>query len=170
MRRCRPGAFPNALSAGVARDRIEKYVPAAVRYVLHEGGESWLGELRPLTILFVNLPQISGARPDLARIQELATALQKIVYRFEGSVNKWTVDEKGMNFIAAYGLPPLSHEDDPYRAIRAAISIQETLKGDGNPGQLWDRHRTRFLRVDRGSNRREYTIIGGGGESRGAPR
>jgi class 3 adenylate cyclase len=155
-----PRGLPNTSSSSVARDRIEKYVPAAVRYVLHEGGESWLGELRPLTILFVNLPQISETRPDLGRIQELATALQKIVYRFEGSVNKWTVDEKGMNFIAAYGLPPLSHEDDPYRAIRAATSIQEILQRaevQANYGIATGRA---FCGSIGGSQRREYTIIG----------
>ncbi len=155
-----PKSLPNALSAGVARDRIEKYVPAAVRYVLHEGGESWLGELRPLTILFVNLPQISGERPDLSRIQEVATALQKIVYRFEGSVNKWTVDEKGMNFIAAYGLPPLSHEDDPYRAIRAATSIHDTLKTMGVNANYGIATGRAFCGSIGNPQRREYAIIG----------
>jgi class 3 adenylate cyclase len=155
-----PKRLPNAPRAGVARDQIEKYVPAAVRYVLHEAGESWLGELRPLTILFVNLPQISGERPDLSRIQEVATALQKIVYRFEGSVNKWTVDEKGMNFIAAYGLPPLSHEDDPYRAIRAATSIHETLKRIGIQANYGIATGRAFCGSIGGAQRREYTIIG----------
>src|ERR1700733_2398977 len=118
-------SLPGAVKTGVERDRIEKYVPAAIRYVLHEAGESWLGELRPLTILFVNLPQTFASGPDLSRMQGLATALQKIVYRFEGSVNKWTVDEKGMNFIAANGLPPLGNEDDPYRAMRPALTMFE---------------------------------------------
>jgi class 3 adenylate cyclase len=150
----------NALEAKVARDRIEKYVPAAVRYVLHEAGESWLGELRPLTILFVNLPQVPGFRPELFMVQELATALQKIVYRFEGSVNKWTVDEKGMNFIAAYGLPPLSHEDDPYRAIRAATSIQETLRAMGVKANYGIATGRAFCGSIGNPQRREYAIIG----------
>ncbi len=116
--------------------------------------------MRPLTILFVNLPHVPGIRPDLSRIQELATALQKIVYRFEGSVNKWTVDEKGMNFIAAYGLPPLSHEDDAYRAIRAAISIHETLKADGVQANYGIATGRAFCGSIGSSERREYTIIG----------
>jgi predicted ATPase/class 3 adenylate cyclase len=153
-------SLPGAFRTGVERDRIEKYVPAAVRYVLHEAGESWLGELRPLTILFVNLPQSFAARPDLSRMQELATALQKIVYRFEGSVNKWTVDEKGMNFIAAYGLPPLSHEDDPYRAIRAATSIHETLQRTGVQANYGIATGRAFCGSIGGAQRREYTIIG----------
>jgi class 3 adenylate cyclase len=155
-----PRVLPNALETKVARDRIEKYVPAAVRYVLYEAGESWLGELRPLSILFVNLPQIPGFRPELPMVQELATALQKIVYRFEGSVNKWTVDEKGMNFIAAYGLPPLSHEDDPYRAIRAATSIQETLKAMGVKANYGIATGRAFCGSIGNPKRREYAIIG----------
>jgi class 3 adenylate cyclase len=155
-----PRALPNALPTNVARGRIEKYVPAAVRYVLHEAGESWLGELRPLSILFVNLPQAPGIGPELSRVQELATALQKIVYRFEGSVNKWTVDEKGMNFIAAYGLPPLSHEDDPYRAIRAATSIHETLKAMGVQANYGIATGRAFCGSIGSPQRREYAIIG----------
>src|SRR5271166_3264473 len=155
-----PRSLPSALSMGVDRDRIERYVPAAVRYVLYEGGESWLGELRPLTILFVNLPQVPGIRPELSRIQELAAALQKIVYRFEGSVNKWTVDEKGMNFIAAYGLPPLSHEDDSYRAIRAATSIHETLSATGVHANYGIATGRAFCGSIGSSRRREYTIMG----------
>jgi class 3 adenylate cyclase/tetratricopeptide (TPR) repeat protein len=153
-------ALPDTWQTKVARDRIEKYVPAAVRYVLHEAGESWLGELRPLTILFVNLPQVPGIQPELSMVQELATALQKIVYRFEGSVNKWTVDEKGMNFIAAYGLPPLSHEDDPYRAIRAATSIHETLKAMGVQANYGIATGRAFCGSIGSPQRREYAIIG----------
>jgi class 3 adenylate cyclase/tetratricopeptide (TPR) repeat protein len=153
-------ALPNTWQTKVARDRIEKYVPAAVRYVLHEAGESWLGELRPLTILFVNLPEVPGIQPELSMVQELATALQKIVYRFEGSVNKWTVDEKGMNFIAAYGLPPLSHEDDPYRAIRAATSIHETLKAMGVQANYGIATGRAFCGSIGSPQRREYAIIG----------
>ena len=33
--------------------------------------------------------------------------VQKCVYRFEGSLNKFLMDDKGSTLIAAFGLPPL---------------------------------------------------------------
>ena len=44
--------------------------------------------------------------------------LQAELYRFEGSVNKLNVDEKGASLLAALGLPPLAHEDDARRQSR----------------------------------------------------
>ncbi len=35
-----PEGLPSVPNSGVARDRIERYVPAAVRYVLHEAGRA----------------------------------------------------------------------------------------------------------------------------------
>ena len=42
-------------------------------------------------------------------------ALQATLYRYEGSFNKLSVDEKGLTLVAALGLPPLAHEDDARR-------------------------------------------------------
>ena len=52
-----------------------------------------------------------------------ATPRQTAVYQFEGSVNKFLMDDKGSTLIAVFGLPPLSHEDDATRGVLAALSI-----------------------------------------------
>lgn len=53
--------------------------------------------------------------------------MQKIIYRYAGTLRQFIVDDKGSVLIAAWGLPPLAHENDPERAVLAALGISETL-------------------------------------------
>ena len=48
---------------------------------------------------------------------------QMAVYQYEGSINKFLMDDKGSTLLAVFGLPPLSHEDDATRGVLAALSI-----------------------------------------------
>lgn len=59
----------------------------------------------------------------MRRSHEVLLAVQTAVYQFEGSVNKFLMDDKGSTLIAVFGLPPLSHEDDATRGVLAALSI-----------------------------------------------
>ena len=47
--------------------------------------------------------------------------LQTILNRYEGIINKISIDDKGASLIAALGLPPLAHEDDPFVLWELAI-------------------------------------------------
>jgi class 3 adenylate cyclase len=48
--------------------------------------------------------------------------LVKEIHRFEGLVNQF----RGDGLMATFGLP-LSHENDPERAVRAALNMQRAL-------------------------------------------
>lgn len=56
------------------------------------------------------------------------TTMQKAVYRYEGTVRQFIIDDKGSVLIAAFGLPPLSHQDDPILAIKSSMLLQKRLK------------------------------------------
>jgi len=58
----------------------------------------------------------------------LMQVIQRVVYRFEGSLNKISQDDKGIMVDAAFGLPPLAHEDDALRGIQAGMAIRDELK------------------------------------------
>lgn len=45
----------------------------------------------------------------------------------QGSVRQFLVDDKGSVLIAVWGIPPNSHEDDPLRAILAAMRLQKCV-------------------------------------------
>ena len=108
-----------------ATTRCCAYVPGAVRARLAAGQTDWLAELRRVTAVFVNLPDVDPAAAGLLEPVQLAmAAIQPILHRYEGSINKLIVDDKGVTLIAALGLPLLAHEDDPARATRAALGCR----------------------------------------------
>ncbi|MBV8969601.1 MAG: adenylate/guanylate cyclase domain-containing protein, partial [Verrucomicrobia bacterium] len=140
--------------------KLERFVPTAARFLIHEAGENWTAELRSVAVLFVNFPEPKQIRFDLETLQSLTTSLQKTIYRFEGSLKQWNFDEKGMSLVAVFGLPPFSHEDDPWRAVEAARDIR----------RIWG-HRDFALNLGIASGRvfsgsiggedhREYAVIG----------
>ncbi len=48
-------------------------------------------------------------------------------YCQEGTLNKFLIDDKGMLFLLAYGLPPLVHTDDATRAVLSCFDIAAWL-------------------------------------------
>ena len=64
---------------------------------------------------------------DLPKLQDAIVAIQKQLERFEGTLRQFIVDDKGCVLIAVWGLPPLSHENDPERAVEAALGMMVPL-------------------------------------------
>lgn len=135
------------------------YTPAAihVRLAARQGG--WLAEMRNLTVLFINLPELHHGTP-LARSQETMQALQTELYHFEGSVNKLSVDDKGVTLVAAFGLPPLAHEDDELRGALAGLAVHTRLTRLGWRASVGVTSGRVFCGTIGGEQRCEYTIIG----------
>ncbi|MEW5957938.1 MAG: AAA family ATPase [Chloroflexota bacterium] len=147
-------ALPPAVEAG-----LRAYIPGAVLTRLAALQTDWLAELRRVTILFVNLPNLNYAIP-LEQAQSLMRTLQQEVYRYEGSINKLGVDDKGVTLVAAMGLPPLSHPDDPERGVRAAMTIQARLRQLGVKGAIGVTTGRVFCGSIGNDLRREYTMNG----------
>jgi len=114
------GAEPSAAPGGVSA-----FVPESVCTRVFAGQQAWLAELRRVSVVFVNLPGLWHL--PLEQINEAVRALQEVVSRFEGSINKLSVDDKGVSLLAAWGLPGLTHEDDAVRATLASLEIQAEL-------------------------------------------
>ncbi len=139
--------------------KILGYIPAAIHRRLDVGHANWLGELRRLTVLFINLPNLDYATP-LPIAQKIMQSLQTALYRYEGSVNKLSADDKGITFVAAMGLPPLAHEDDELRGILAASDIKTCLAEQGQQCAIGVTSGRVFCGIIGNEQRCEYTIIG----------
>lgn len=150
---------PNIVLVDSQQELLRHYLPAAITHRLDAGLDEFLGELRRLTILFVNLPDIDYATP-VEKAQEIMVALQKSCYRFEGSINKLSVDDKGVSALAALGLPPLAHDDDPDRGVKAAITMNKALNDLGIRNSIGVSTGRVYCGVVGSQNRREYTIMG----------
>ncbi|HZM46853.1 MAG TPA: adenylate/guanylate cyclase domain-containing protein [Burkholderiales bacterium] len=165
-------AFLTSLSTGIppvalsvppltppAAQQLLPYIPAAIRARLGAGNTGWFAELRRITVLFVNLPGVTHATP-LEEAQRMMHDLQTTIYQYEGSVNKLSVDDKGVTFIGVMGLPPLAHEDDPTRGLQAALALRACLKKLGLKTAIGVTTGRAYCGSVGSPRRREYTIMG----------
>ena len=135
------------------------YIPAAIYARLAAGQTDWLGELRKVSVLFANLPGFSRETP-IEDAQRLMVTLQRTVYQFEGSLNKMSVDDKGVSMLAGFGLPPVAHEDDAVRAISCAQALHERITQLGWKCSIGVASGRIFCGAYGNDQRREYTMIG----------
>ena len=70
------------------------------------------------------------------------------------------MDDKGINAIVVFGLPPLAHEDDPFRAIEAAISIRQALSSCGYTASIGVATGLLFCGEYGGASRCDYSALG----------
>ena len=141
-------------------DGVRAYLPAAVTRRIMAGHTDYIGELRTLTILFINLPGIRYDTP-LPLAQQVMRGLQQALYfPYEGSINKLSVDDKGVTLIAALGMPPFSHEDDPERGVRAALAMWTALADLGLRCSIGVTTGRVYAGTVGSARRREYTIMG----------
>src|SRR5215216_450196 len=86
------------------------------------------GERKNVTILFSDISGFTqmSEKLDPEEVIDLINScfkkLTEIIYRYEGTVDKYMGD----CIIALFGAP-VAHEDDPERAVKAAMEIMETL-------------------------------------------
>lgn len=138
---------------------LSAFIPGTVRQRLHDHPATWLGELRRVTVLFVRMPDLHAATP-LERAQALVLAVQEQLYRYEGSLNKLSVDDKGAALVCAFGMPPLAHPDDARRGLLAALAVGAALEGLGARYAIGVTTGQVFCGEVGSALRREYTLIG----------
>lgn len=115
--------------AGDPRD-LSRYVPAQLLAKLRaaEAGTAMRGERRVVTILFADIQGSTAAAEQLdpedwAEIANGAFEhLIAPIYRYEGTLARL----QGDAILAFFGAP-IAHEDDPVRALRAALEIVEAV-------------------------------------------
>ena len=84
------------------------------------------GEFRVVTVAYMTLRHPEYASPDGYSCDANTTPrgdVQSRLVRLEGQIYEIVAAEQGIIFIAVFGLPPWSHEDDAARAVRAALTL-----------------------------------------------
>ncbi len=91
-----------------------------------KGGQGgFLAEIRPAVALFVGFGGIDYDADELAgkKLDLYIAWVQRVLARYEGFLLQLTVGDKGCYLYLAFGAP-IAHDDDPTRAVAAALDLQ----------------------------------------------
>jgi len=138
------------------------YLPNAVIMNLKAGvcDSTSQAEMRDLSVMFVQLTNLNTEDNDQTQIA--IQCVQEATYQVEGSINKVIVDDKGALVLCVFGLPPMVHADDSYRAIAAAFLMRHHLHDLGLTCRIGIATNRVFCGIVGSELRKEYTVMGVG--------
>ncbi len=142
-------------------EALRRYISPDILARLDAGHSQWMSELRRVTVLFVGLPPVEDLTPAaLKQIQSCTQTIQNILFQYEGTLRHVMMDDKGIVAIAAFGLPPISHEDNTVRGVQAAQAIKERLRNLGFDSKIGVTTGRVYCGTVGSNRRREYTVLG----------
>lgn len=155
---------PNPLShvdvPQAAYTLLQRYIPPTVAGRLEAGREEFIDEHRSVTVLFIAFTEydyVNDAQVG-AKLGDYLAQVVAIVNRYDGTLNKVDMGDKGSKYIVLFGAP-ISHEDDEHRALRCAIDLNAI---PGNPLRIGINTGLVYAGRVGSTARREYTVMGDG--------
>ncbi len=117
---------PAAVSrAREVRQNLQALMPTSLAQKIAAAAGEILGEQREVTVLYINvmhatsLPHRLDNEDTYLLLDEALTLLVEVAFKYEGTIDKFTGD----GLIVLFGAP-VAHENDPERAVRAALEMQ----------------------------------------------
>ncbi|MBA3471295.1 MAG: tetratricopeptide repeat protein [Herpetosiphonaceae bacterium] len=141
---------------------LNAWLLPAVAARLRAGNGEFVTELRPAVALFLAFDGIDFEHDEAARDQLNAFIcwIQGVVARYEGTLIQLTIGDKGSYLYIAFGAP-IIHEDDPERAIRAALELRAPSMALGiQPVRIGISAGIMRTGTYGGSTRRSYGVLG----------
>lgn len=150
---------------------IRQKMPSSLVTKITQAAAELSGQRREVTVLFVNVvnylkaAQVLDSEDLYLATDEIMQVLATLIYKYEGTIDKFTGD----GLMALFGLP-LNHENDPERALRAALEMQHAIQSKQE--HYKQRYRIEFrvrVGINTGSliagymgnqQHLEYTVIG----------
>jgi class 3 adenylate cyclase/tetratricopeptide (TPR) repeat protein len=109
---------------------VQKAAPKGLQEKMRAAGSEIEGERKPVTILFADIVGSTSLaeKLDPEEWKEIVSGahrrLGEAIYRYEGTIAQLLGD----GLLAFFGAP-ITHEDDPTRAVHAALDIQSSIRG-----------------------------------------
>lgn len=146
-------------------------MPSALANKFVQASRELQGQRREVTILFAEIADFTSLSQNIdseelyIAIDEVAHLLASIVYKYEGTIDKYT----GSGLMALFGIP-INHENDPERAVRAALDMQQSMEHLSNQLEARLDHKFQIqIGINTGAviagslgeaQHMEYTVIG----------
>jgi class 3 adenylate cyclase len=120
-----PAPWPDLPPDGIAHAQVKSWLLPPVYERVHGGKSEFLSELRPVAALFLMFEGLDYDEDAEAGIKLNAFVrwVQAVLRRYGGALLQLTMGDKGSYLYAAFGAP-IAHEDDPARAVAAALELQ----------------------------------------------
>lgn len=156
-----PPAAPNVPSlSSQAEAAMRGYLSGALLSLVGSKQSRLRAELLPITVLYIKLPTVNYTTP-VSETQKIVRALQTILYDYEGSVDKISMDNQGAYLVTALGLPPLAHKEEGITlGLQAALAMQEELCQLNQSGTIGITTGRAFCGIVGNEQRSDYAIVG----------
>ncbi|XP_045694582.1 adenylate cyclase type 10 [Phyllostomus hastatus] len=144
---------------------LQKYLMESIlKQIDDKQLRGYLSELRPVTIVFVNLIFKDQNKAEVLgpAIQEASVHINSVVRFFRGQINKVFMFDKGCSFLCVFGFPGEKAPDEVAHALESAVDIHGfcsqvhkiyTVSVGVTSGTV-------FCGIVGHSVRHEYTVIG----------
>jgi len=144
-----------------AEKTLRAYLPRVILSRIDEGLDPHAAEIREVSVIFLKVTNfVFSENVAMEDIQDIMKLLQECLYEYEGSINRFGFDDKGAVLLAAFGLPPMLHTDDPARAVHAAIYLQKKFRDVGKKCHIGIGTGNVFCGSVGSETRSEYTMHG----------
>lgn len=152
----------NTPPANIPLDQLNEWVLPAIAARELAGQGEFVTEFRPALSLFARFSGIDYEQDDAEdRLNAFIVHAQRIVNEYGGTLLQLTIADKGSYIHIVFGAP-VAHEDDPRRAVKAALDLQELPRAlpGLNPLQIGVTRGVLSAGVLGGSTRRTYNTWG----------
>ncbi|MBN2384419.1 AAA family ATPase [bacterium] len=155
--------FPPARDIQLEADLLRRFIPPALIDTLTLEGRSFSNEHRRTVIMFVSFAREQGPTEydEIEWLQRFYLTCLRITRSYDGYINKIDMGDKGAKIIILFGAP-VAHEDDPDRAVMAALDIREAALKEGITTRIGLNYASIFAGLVGSPERCEYTVMGDG--------
>jgi predicted ATPase/class 3 adenylate cyclase len=144
-----------------AVEKLKLYVPRTLTFPLNAEHLKWIGEIRPVTIVFVRLPNNGkDSASSLAQLRQSVDMARPLVQKYKGLLNQVWMDEKESNMLICFGPPPSAHIDNPLRSVRLGFEIHRLLKKAGIENSVGLSSGMAYCGILGNNTLRQFTVIG----------
>jgi hypothetical protein len=144
------------------------FVPKPILQAVYSESLAHIGELRVVSTMFLSLDSYSPSlHVDPRTLQPFFRKAQQILHEAGGFLRQFLVDDKGCVFIAMWGTPSFTYENNCSRALYCAVAINKSIGEIGHACSVGVTNWQCFLRHCRRTEKARLRVYWNRCEQRG---